>query len=116
MAERLKDKEDQVLDAMFGSAPIADDGFSAKTLSRLRRQIWIRRLTLPVAFVVGAAIAAKPLSQLVVSMIGFASSVGGNLGSNLDSLPISGIPQAPVLIAAILLVVGMTAAGKLIED
>ncbi|MGI9271181.1 MAG: hypothetical protein ACR2QT_05355 [Woeseiaceae bacterium] len=64
MAEKIRDAEDQLLDSMFQSEPIADDGFSDRIVRRIRRGIWLRRLALPVAMLLGGAIAIKPLMQL----------------------------------------------------
>ncbi|MDJ0812646.1 MAG: hypothetical protein QNJ23_02890 [Woeseiaceae bacterium] len=67
MAEKLRDAEDRMLESLFASEPIADDGFSQRVVRRIRRRIWIRRLALPVAMVVGGAIAIKPASQILVA-------------------------------------------------
>ena len=48
MAEKLKDAEDRLLESLFASEPIADDGFSRRVVTRIRRRIWVRRLALPV--------------------------------------------------------------------
>ncbi len=66
MAERLMDAEDRQLEALFKPEPIADDGFSQRVVGRIRRRIWIRRLALPIAMFIGAAIALKPATELVV--------------------------------------------------
>jgi hypothetical protein len=65
MVEKLQDAEDRVLESMFQPHAIADDGFSDRVLRRINRQIWVRRLALPVAMVVGAAIAVKPVMDLL---------------------------------------------------
>jgi len=117
MAERLKDREDLRLEALFASAAIADDGFSRRVMARVRRQIWVRRLTLPVAFIIGASIAAKPLLQLVQavsSLLEFIpQTVANNVGASLGASPIAQVPhlQAIVLGATLLLAVLMF--GKL---
>ena len=64
MVERMKDDEDLVLEALFSAEPIADEGFSNKVVSRVRRRLWIRRLSLPVAAVVGLVIALPPALEL----------------------------------------------------
>ncbi|MEM7430862.1 MAG: hypothetical protein AAF351_02865 [Pseudomonadota bacterium] len=64
MADKLKDTEDQLLESLFANEALADDGFSKLVVRRIRRQIWIRRLALPVAMLVGGTIAIKPLTQL----------------------------------------------------
>ena len=64
MAEHFRDDEDRMLETMFASDPIADDGFSVQVVKKVRRRIWVRRLTLPIATLVGSAIAFKPLAEL----------------------------------------------------
>ncbi len=64
MAEKMQDAEDRLLESMFQSESVADNGFSDRVLRRIRRQIWVRRLALPVAMVAGAAIALEPAARL----------------------------------------------------
>ena len=64
MAERIKDEQDRLLESMFASDPIADAGFSANIVGRIRRRIWLRRLILPVAVLIGAVVAFKPMASL----------------------------------------------------
>jgi hypothetical protein len=61
MADRLKDEADLKLEALFRTELVQDNGFSGRVVSRVRRQMWVERLSLPTAFVIGAMIAAKPL-------------------------------------------------------
>ena len=77
MADRLKDNEDLALEALFQAEPIADDGFSSRVVSRLRRRIWTRRVTLPLAVFLGSAVAAKPASVLLASLGDALSNVPG---------------------------------------
>ena len=65
MAEKIKDADDRLLESMFAAAPIADAGFSAAVVKRVRRQLWLRRLAVPVAALIGGAIAIKPLAGFV---------------------------------------------------
>ena len=65
MAERMKDEQDRLLDAMFASDPIEDDGFSHIVMRKVRRKLMLRRLTLPVAVLVGGLIAFKPVSGVI---------------------------------------------------
>ena len=65
MAEKLKDQTDHLLETMFRSEPVADDGFSRRVVAKVRRIMWVRRLALPIAMLIGAAIAVKPAGQLV---------------------------------------------------
>jgi hypothetical protein len=63
MVEKLKDAEDRFLESMFQSAPISDDGFSRRIVCRIRQKIWIRRLTLPVAMLIGGVIAVESINM-----------------------------------------------------
>ncbi len=73
MAEKIKDAEDRFLESMFDSAPIADDGFSATIVRKIRRRLWLRRLALPVAALIGGTIAIKPLAGLVTAAVRLSS-------------------------------------------
>jgi len=67
MAEKLKDAEDRMLESMFRTEQIEDDGFSRRVVTRIRRRIWVQRLSLPIAMLIGGAIAIKPAMQLMVA-------------------------------------------------
>ena len=115
MAERLKDKEDLKLEALFRSESVADDGFSAKVVSRVRRQMWIRRLSLPTAFVIGAVIAAKPVMQLAGLVPKVVSIVPQGIVNSFD-LPLSGLFQGPTVILGILLLGATLMIGQMLQD
>ena len=105
MAEKIQDAEDRILQSMFDSESIVDDGFSDRVLRRVRRQIWIRRLALPIAMIIGAAIAVKPTMQLIAA----GSRIFGSLPTE-SLLPTSVLStQLPVLI-----VVGIGLAGAVL--
>jgi hypothetical protein len=89
MVEKLKDAEDKLLESMFAAEPIADDGFSRRVVTRIRRRLWVRRLALPVAMLVGGAIAIKPLSELVVA----ASKLLAVVPQGLVEAPVSWLPE-----------------------
>ncbi len=94
MAEKIKDAEDRLLESMFQSDSVADNGFSDRVVRQIRRQMWIRRLALPVAMVAGAAIAVKPATQLF--------TVGSQILGSIDTgslLPQSEVAsQLPIMI------------------
>jgi hypothetical protein len=112
MAERLKDKEDKVLESLFASEPVPDNGFSASVMSRLRRRLWLRRLTLPAAFLIGAAIALKPLSQLAITF----SRLLEILSADVGGPSIDAIPQSTTFLLGALLLVAVIMITKLLED
>ena len=112
MADRLKDNADRMLESLFGSGTVSDNGFSNRVMKRLNRRLWIRRLALPVAFLIGAAIAVKPLSQLVVTFSKLLTVIPADFGG----LSIDLIPQMTTVILGGLLLVAMTMITKLLED
>ena len=115
MAERLKDSEDLKLEALFRSEPVLDDGFSARIVSRVRRRMWIRRLSLPTAFAIGAIIATKPLAQLASLVPKLVSIVPQNLMSVID-LQLGGMFQGPTVILGIMLLAAMLMIGRMLEE
>ena len=93
MAERIKDEQDRLLESMFESAPIADNGFSRQIVRRIRRKLWIRRITLPVAVLLGGLVAFQPvvailrgLYQVLSSMPGVPADLVPSLAGSLPSL------------------------------
>jgi len=115
MAERLKDEGDRKLEALFSLAPVRDDGFSVRVVSGIKRRLWVRRLSLPVAFVTGGALSIKPMLQLAGAMPGLLGSIPDGL-LNLDKLPISSLPQmSTIMMGAALLVVVMMF-GRMLEE
>ena len=116
MVDRLKDKEDLKLEAIFRSEPIADGGFSRRVVARVRRQMWMRRLAMPVAFLVGSAIAFKPLSQLLTSLFGVLSFIPRTVGESASVLPLDQLPQLSTLWMAGMVVVGAMMAGRLLQE
>jgi hypothetical protein len=112
MADKLRDTEDRLLEAMFRSDAIADDGFSSRIVKRIRRGIWVRRLTLPVAILIGGGIAVKPLSQLVTA----ATKLMMAVPQDLLNVPVDYVPQAQMLIlGGVLFAIGMVSV-RLIEN
>ena len=112
MAERIKDAEDRHLESMFDSAPIADDGFSAMVVKRVRRRLWLRRLTLPIAAIIGGAIAIKPLTGLVAALASLSSMVPKEFVSAATAL----IPQVQIIVLGAMLLVACLLGVRAIED
>ncbi|NQV86212.1 MAG: hypothetical protein HQ492_03960 [Woeseiaceae bacterium] len=112
MAERIKDAEDRLLESMFASPPLADNGFSVRVVRTLNRRLWLRRLTLPTAAIIGGAIAFKPLAGLFAAL----SSLSSLIPADTISMATGSIPQfQTVVLGAILLVVGLVSARMLEE-
>ena len=115
MAERLKDAEDRKLEEMFRAQPIADDGFTVRVVSRVRRQIWVRRLSLPVAIAVGALVGLKPLLQVAGAVPQLIGLIPVDM-LKLDALPVGGLPQASTLLIGASIVMAIMMAGRLLEE
>ncbi len=89
MAEKLKDAEDRLLESIFAAKPIADDGFSQRIVAHIRRRIWVRRLAIPVAVLVGGLVAFKPAMQLVA----VSSTLLSVVPREILEVPASVLPQ-----------------------
>lgn len=113
MVERIRDSEDRKLQALFASAPIEDDGFSRRVMARVRRQILVQRFALPVAFVVGAAIAAKPVSQLIQALYALLKFIPQTLASNIGASPLAQVPQLSTIVLGGTLLMAVLMFGKL---
>lgn len=112
MAEKLKDAEDRLLESLFQSESIADDGFSRHVVTRIRRRIWLRRLALPVAMVVGGGIAVKPVSELVLAATKLLSVIPQG---TLD-VPVAWMPQMQTVVLGAMLLGAAMLGIRLIED
>ena len=112
MAEKIKDAEDRMLEALFASQPIADDGFSNRIVRKLQRQLWVRRLALPVAGIIGGAIAFKPLAGLVSLL----ASLSTLVPQNLVSATASSIPQFQVVVLGAILLFACLLGLRFLED
>ena len=115
MAERLKDEADTALESLFGSEPVRDEGFSLRVAARVRRQMWVRRLSLPVAFLIGIVVSAKPLLQLANALPNLLGSVPLG-GINMDQLPISSIPQSSTMVLGVMLLAAVLMASRMLEE
>ncbi len=115
MADRLKDDADLKLEALFRYEPVQDEGFSGRVVSRVRRRMWVERLSLPTAFVIGAIIAAKPLAQLASLVPKLVSIVPQNLMSVFD-LQLGGMFQGATVILGIMLLAAMLMIGRILEE
>lgn len=119
MVDRLKDKEDLRLEAMFKSDPLPDLGFSKKVMTRVRRQMWISRLTMPVALVIGGSIAIKPASELVITMTKVFNVLPSNLtrvAVDLPGLSVDSLPQMTTLCVSGLIALAALGFVRVLED
>ena len=106
MVERMKDKDDLALENLFGSPPIADDGFSRKVMARLRRRIWVQRLAMPVAILLGALFAFQPALELLQALYGLLDVLPAGVVMPAESIPQMSTMMvvAGVIVAALFLV------------
>ena len=112
MADRIKDEQDRLLESMFASEPIADDGFTVNVVKKLRRRIWLRRLTLPVATLIGALVSFKPLTELVTVLIGLAQLIPQDV---VDTSALA-LPQLPMLVLGGMLLATCMIGLRFLED
>jgi hypothetical protein len=112
MAERLKDNEDLLLESMFASDPIADDGFSAMIEKKVRRRLWLRRMVLPVATLIGALVSYKPLAGLVTAL----ASLTSLLPQEILDAPQELIPQLPMIVLGAMLLATCLLGLRALED
>ncbi|HNP63809.1 MAG TPA: hypothetical protein PKH39_07695 [Woeseiaceae bacterium] len=112
MAEKIKDAQDRMLEALLATPPVADDGFSRRIVRRLQRRLWVRRLTLPVAAIIGGAIAFKPLTGLV-SMLANLSVL---LPKDIVTATTGSIPQLQVVVLGAILLLVFLLGMRFLED
>jgi len=112
MAERIKDNEDRLLESMFASEPIADNGFSEQIVRRVRRKLFVRRLTLPIAALIGGAFAYKSLAGLVSALYRILLQLPGDVvGSAANSLP-----SVQLIVTGGLILVAAILSMNMLED
>lgn len=112
MAEHMKDAQDRMLESMFASAPIADDGFSAQVVRRVRRKMILRRLSLPVAVLIGGIVAFKPFSTLV----GIAYQLLLQLPDELVASAVASLPTVQLIVTGGLVLCAAVFSLSMLED
>ncbi len=115
MAERVKDDTDRLLESMFRDDPVADAGFSARVVGRVKRRMRARRLALAGAAVFGIAIAGKPLVDLLRLMPEIVRPVLSALPA-VDVLATVDVPELSTVIVGTMLLGGLLMIGQLLED
>ncbi len=120
MAEKLKDAQDRMLESVFRAEPIADDGFSTSVVRRVRRRLWINRLTLPLATLIGAVLAFKPAMQLTGALKPLAELVPREIAIVQFELPMQlpaeFLSQFQIAVLGVMLLGALLAAFRLLED
>ena len=110
MADKIKDAEDLMLEKLLGAEMIADDGFSDRVVAKVRRRLWLRRLTLPVAAALGLSIAAKPVLTLLESFRVLLETV-----VPAEAALVPALPSLPLLIGGALLFAAVAAVAHFVE-
>lgn len=112
MAEKISDAEDRLLESMFRSESLADGGFSKKVVARIRRRLWISRLSLPVAAVLGGVMAFEPVVELARAM----PTLMNLIPSEVFAMPQQFMPQVEfIVLGGMLLAAGMAFLNTLAE-
>lgn len=96
----------------MASPPIADDGFSTQIVGQLKRRLWIRRLTVPIAGLIGAVLAFKPLSGLVTVM----ASLSSMIPKEVVSSTANSLPQLPLIMLGAALLAMCLVGLRFLED
>lgn len=112
MADRLRDDVDAELTALLAAAPIADDGFSDRIVRRIRRRLWVRRLAISVAAIIGGAVALNPLASLVAFLAEFLRSLPFDVVAPAAGL----LPSLPLIGLGGLLLVAMLLGLRLLDE
>lgn len=115
MADRLKDSEDLKLEALFRSEPVPDNGFSGRIVARIRRRMWLQRLTLPAAIGTGAMIALKPVAQLASVVPTVVAIVPQDI-MGMVVLPVEGLIEGPTIVLGGILLAVMLMVGRMLEE
>lgn len=112
MAEKMTDAEDRRLASLFATEPLLDDGFSEAIVRRVQRRLWLRRMVLPVAAVVGAVIAFKPL----VAFVGALKDLASLIPLNAIGVSETSAPQFSLVVLAALLFTAVLLGTKILDE
>jgi hypothetical protein len=115
MAERLKDEADRQLESLFRSDPVPDAGFSANIVKRVRREMWIRRLTMPIAVMTGALFAAKPALQLISAVPAMLDAIPAGIRNVVDTAAL-GLPDVLTIVMGLTLLGAALFLSQILEE
>lgn len=118
ISDKTMDQEDRFLQQLFDGDAIADNGFSAQLEKRIKRQLAIRRFTLPGAILVGGAIALGPLIQMLGSTADWVTEMVPAIDPGLLAATTAGgsLPAVTVLSLAAALVGAALLIPQLLND
>lgn len=112
MAKKIQDADDQLLTSLFHTEPIADDGFSDRIVRRLRRRLWVRRLSMPIAVLIGGLVAFKPAAALVAVLYKMLLQLPQEMLATLNQW----VPQPHLIVSGILLLAVAMLGLQMLED
>lgn len=112
MADKIKDAEDQMLEALFGTETIADNGFSNRVVGKIRRRLWLRRLALPVAACIGGLIAFKP----ALALFALLSKLLTAIPAELTASSLAWVPPMQLLVSGGLLLIAAIYGLRMLEE
>ena len=116
MVEKMKDAEDRKLEAMFASESVRDDGFSARIEKRIHRRILIQRFALPIAVLIGGAIAAKPVIGLLTGIMQLFVITPDGLSNYIGNLASSSLPSLTLVSFGAMIAIAIVMISRMLED
>jgi hypothetical protein len=116
MADKLKDAEDLMLEALFATEAVPDDGFSVRIEKKIRRRILVQRFALPVAILLGGAIAAKPVIALLTAVMQLFVISPEGLSNYLGNLTSSSLPSLTLISFGAMIALALIMISRMLED
>jgi len=116
MADKMKDATDRKLESLFASDAIADVGFSTRVEKRIQHQLWVDRLALPIAILVGGAIALKPMIALLIALSRLTTALPHNVISTIGGLASGNLPHLSTIVTGVILALAFVMVSAFLED
>lgn len=108
----MKQTDDQILEALFRSEAIGDAGFSERTVKRVRTRLWLQRLLVPGALVVGGLLAFKPL----VDVLQVFSSLAAYVPAGFAEQSLAALPPLSTALTAVFIIVAAVCFAPVLDD
>ena len=116
MVEKMKDAEDLKLEALFATDSVPDAGFSARIEKRVRRQMLVRRFTMPAAVLIGGIFAAKPLIGLLSALFKLLAVSPQGVSKYLGEATSSAMPSVTMITLGGMIAVAFLLISRMLED
>ncbi len=81
-------------------------------MARIRRRLWLRRLALPIAMVIGGGVAIKPMSELVLA----ATKLLTFVPQGMFEIPAAWVPQLWTVVLGAMLLAAAMLGMRMVED